>query len=201
MDTTAPIILLGFLMRVPHQTSSVNALSPTTEMTPAATISSSIPADQKAFCEAVSGFVSQYQSAPNKLKKSAVRASRKQKLQELLPSMEFNGWVGRIEKMATTSKGNAYLKISLEGRPIEIETYNNELPDIADNILTPINSDLFNKVANSITGMMVKVSGHFLADKQDFIQEDFIKEISLTEEGSMTEPEFIVKFTQVDKTQ
>ena len=110
--------------------------------------------------------------------------------------MECNGWTGRLEEMTTTSKGNACLKISFEGGPVTIATYNNELSDIGDNTLIPLNCDLFNKVTDLKTGMVVKISGHFLADEQDFI-----KESSLTENGSMTEPEFIVKFTQIEKAQ
>ena len=196
--TLTVIVLLAGLYRISHSGNSGDTQSSeASNNQPTAQVSQvSLPSEQKAFADAVTSFISQYQSAPNELKKSAVRASRKQKLQELLPSMEFNGWVGRIEEMTTTSKGNACLKILLEGRPIKIETYNNELSDIGDNTLIPMNSDLFNKVADLKTGMMVKVSGQFLSDEQDFI-----KEISLTEEGSMTEPEFIVKFTQVDKAQ
>jgi hypothetical protein len=41
--------------------------------------------------------------------------------------------------------------------------------------------------------MSVKVSGRFLVAEQDFLRED-----GLTEEGSRTEPEFIVKFTHVE---
>ena len=121
------IVVLSLLMRVskalthdPADRQSPNALAPantprssdtTANNSPPAVV---IPPEEKAFVEAVSGFISSYQSAPNELKKSAVRASRKQRIQELVPNMECNGWTGRLEEMTTTSKGNACLKISFE---------------------------------------------------------------------------------------
>jgi len=205
------IVLLGWLYRVSHsensgntQSSEVSGHQPTAQGSqvslppdrqPTAQASQvSVPSEQKAFTDAVTSFISQYQSAPNELKKSAVRFSRKQKLQELLTSLDFNGWVGRIDKMGTTSKGNAYISVTLDGTSIVTETYNNELSDIGDNTLIPINSELFNKVSDLKSGDQVKVSGHFLTEEQDFIKEN-----SITEDGSMTEPEFIVQFSQVGK--
>lgn len=195
------IVVLGILSRFGHNSGYGSSASATESTSIPASGGSSapavvMPAEEKAFTDAVSGFIASYQSAANELKKSAVRVGRKQKLQELVPTLEFNGWIGRIEEMTTTSKGNACVAIALEGSPIQIKTYNNELSDAGDNTLIPINSDLFNQVADLKTGMMVKVGGNFLADEQDFI-----KEGSITEEGSMTEPEFVVKFTQIEKVQ
>ena len=195
------IMVLAISTRLGHHYISESSAS-TTDSTPdrAPTADSAaaiaIPAEEKAFIEIVRGYITSYGDAANELKKSAVRVSRKQKLQELVSTLEFKGWIGRIDEMTTTSKGNAALSIKLSNGSLMLQTYNNELSDLGDDTLIPINSDLFNRVANLKTGMTVKVSGNFLADDQDFI-----KEGSITEEGSMTEPEFIVKFTQVEPAQ
>jgi hypothetical protein len=153
-----------------------------------------LPQDQKAFCDAVTGFISQYNAAPNELKKSAVRVARKQKLQELLPSLQFDGWIGELTDMGTTSDGSAYIAVKLEGNTIKIQTWNNGLSDIADKTLIPVNTPLFNAISDLKEGIRVKVSGQFVAGEQDYIGEQ-----SLTENGSMTEPEFSVHFTKVEK--
>ena len=153
-----------------------------------------LPQDQKAFCDAVAGFVPQYQSAPNELKKSAVRVARKQKIQELESSLHFENWVGKLKSMATTSDGSAFITVQFDGLPISIRTRNNSLSDIGDKTLIPVNSPLFNAISELKEGTSVKVSGHFLTGDLDFIQEE-----SITEEGSMTEPAFVAQFTKVEK--
>jgi hypothetical protein len=153
-----------------------------------------LPQDQKVFCDAVTGFISQYNAAPNELKKSAVRVARKQKLQELLPSLQFDGWIGELTDMGTTSDGSAYIAVKLEGNIIKIQTWNNGLSDIADKTLIPVNTPLFNAISDLKEGIRVKVSGQFVAGDQDYIGEQ-----SLTENGSMTEPEFSVHVTKVEK--
>jgi|GEM_PF-2891504 len=192
------IVVLGILSRLGHHSGSSTSTMEASfgSVSPSSIIAMTMPVEEKVFTDAVNGFIAPYQGAANELKKSAVRVSRKQKLQEVVPALEFKGWTGRIDEMATTSKGNAYLSITLGAGQLKLKTYNNELSDSGDNTLIPINSDLFNQVADLKTGMMVKVSGSFLPEDQDFI-----KETSLTEAGSMTEPEFIVKFAQVEKAQ
>jgi hypothetical protein len=82
----------------------------------------------------------------------------------------------------------------LEGNTIKIQTWNNGLSDIADKTLIPVNTPLFNAISDLKEGISVKVSGQFVAGEQDYIGEQ-----SLTENGSMTEPEFSVHFTKVEK--
>jgi TM2 domain-containing membrane protein YozV len=201
------LFAISLLVRLAHHSggsssSSANNSNASLEASASATSSTAapdqlaLPADEKTFVSAVAGFIPQYNAAPNELKKSAVRAARKAKLQELAPTLEFNGWVGRLEEMVTTSKGNASLKISLPGGPVSIVTQNNELSDIEDKTLIPIGSDLFNRIADLKTGTMVKISGRFISEEQDYIQE-----MSITEEGSVTEPEFVAQFNQVEKAQ
>ena len=197
------IVFLGVMMRLTNHSNPAPAdvapdSTPTISTTPAATAPAApavtLPADELAFVDAVTGFIPQYNSAPNELKKSAIRVSRKNRLQTLEPNLGFNGWIGQIAEMSTTAKGNASLKITLPGGLVTIATRNNELSDAGDNTLIPINSELFNRVADFRTGMTVKVSGRFLPG-----DDDYLMEASLTEAGSMTEPEFVVQFNQVEK--
>lgn len=153
-----------------------------------------IPAEQQQFHNAVLPFIAQYQVAPNELKKSALRSERKSALANTLKALEFNEWIGTIKTMETTSEGNAHLVIRLEGTPVRIQNWNNELSDIGSKTLIPKNSELFKAVAELAVGNRVKVSGTFLTGDKDHIEEH-----SLTEAGSMTEPEFTVKFSKVTK--
>jgi len=153
-----------------------------------------LPQDQKTFCDAVTSFIAQYNAAPNELKKSAVRAARKQKLQEVIPSLQFDGWIGELTDMGTVSDGSAYIAVKLAGSPLSIQTWNNGMSDLNDKTLIPVNTPLFNAISDFKKGAQVKISGQFVTSDQDFIGEQ-----SVTENGSMTEPEFTAHFTKVEK--
>jgi len=157
-----------------------------------------VPPQQKAFTDAVTPFIDKYGAAPNELKKSALRSDRKTAIANVFnETLEFTDWIGTIKTMETTSEGNAHLEISLYGAAIQIENNNNEVSAaLGDKTLIPKGSELFNAIANLAVGTQVKVSGIFQKGRLDFIEE-----LSLTEEGSMTDPAFAVKFTKVEKTQ
>ena len=154
-----------------------------------------VPAEQQQFVGVVAPFIQKYEAAPNELKKSALRAERKTALADALKSLEFNDWVGTLKTMETTSKGNAHVQIELRGAPITIMNNNNEVSAaLGDKTLISMKSELFKTIAELSEGQRVRVSGNFIKGGKDFIEE-----LSLTEDGAMTEPEFSVKFTKVEK--
>ena len=63
-----------------------------------------------------------------------------------------------------------------------------------DNTLIENGSDLYNSISDLSEGDRVVFSGTFIPDDSDFIREG-----SVTERGSMTDPEFILKFSDVRK--
>jgi hypothetical protein len=150
-----------------------------------------IPADQAAFVSTVESFYQPYRAAPNELKKSALRTERRNALEKALPSTQVVGWVGTLESMQTTSDGKAYISIRLYGSTVRVKTYNNGPSDLFERTLIGQGTPLYNTVAALSTGDLVSFTGEFLSGK------DFIREASVTEEGSMTEPEFIFRFTSV----
>ena len=83
--------------------------------------------------------------------------------------------------------------MSIAGRnPFAIKTWNNALSDIFDETLIENGSELYNAIADLSKGDKVVFSGTFASDERDFI-----REASVTERGSMTDPEFILKFSDV----
>ena len=152
-----------------------------------------IPQDQQAFINIIIPSVKQYTDAPNELKKSAVRANRKEAIQKALTSFEVKNWVGKIKRLATNSDGKAYIEITLEGtRAITIKTWNNALSDMSFDTLIDLKSSLFQKLSNMEKGTLVVFSGTFFTGENDYI-----KESSMTERGSMEEPAFIMAFSDV----
>lgn len=153
-----------------------------------------IPENQKAFVEAVESVQSEYDQAPNELKKSAIRTKRGKLIKFALNNhRDISGWVGSISDMQTNSEGKAVFAIKLEGTSIELQTWNNIISDSFDETLIAQDSNLYAIISELKKGDRVVVNGTFLPSPKS----DFVKESSLTESSSMAEPEFIFRFDSV----
>ena len=73
-----------------------------------------------------------------------------------------------------------------------MKTWNNTLSDIGDHTLIATNSPLYGPVSQLREGQSVRFSGELVRDSLDCF-----KEGSLTVSGAMTEPEFIIRFTDI----
>ncbi len=162
------------------------------------TIDNSIPESERNFIDAVESYYDKYESAPNELKKSTLRMERQKEIKNILKSVNINNWVGNLRNTGTNSKGKAYIEITLANSKIRVETWNNGVSDAFDNTLIPNGSTVYNQIAELSKGDMVVFSGKFLKDS-DGKGLDYIKEMSLTENGSMTKPEFLFIFSNVEK--
>jgi hypothetical protein len=159
-----------------------------------------IPDRQQEFLNLISEFSEEYSSAPNDLKKSAVRTKRANSLKELFSkSLSVTNWVGNINEMSTTGEGNAHIQVKLVGVDVSFANTNNELSDLVDKTLINQSSPLFTKVADFSEGDQVFINGVLRTDFDtdeggDFLDESF----SFTEAGSMTDPIFLIKFNDID---
>lgn len=149
----------------------------------------------EAFIEAVESMEDPYDEAPNELKKSAIRTKRGQLIKKALSeSRNFKDWWGTLVDMQTTGDGKAFIKIRPDGTSqIMIMTWNNELSDIGDRTLISQKSSLFSVLSELSEGDDVVFSGTFIRSDEN----DFVKEGSMTESGSMDEPEFIARFSSI----
>lgn len=173
-----------------HSTSSASADIANTTVVPPLPY----PPTEKAFISAVTSFVPTYNEAANELKKSALRTQRGFELRRALnDKRKFAGWVGRLTDMETTGDGKAGVRIQV-ARKLHLKTWNNELSDVGDRTLIEQSDPLYAAIADLKEGDVVQISGEFLPSRQDFI-----KETSLTEEGAMTDPEFLVRFSAIQK--
>lgn len=167
--------------------------------TPVATVPAgptvAVPADESALVAAAESFIDPYRKAENQLKKSAIRTDRKKALQAALPNLTVKNWIGTLAKTATTSDGKAYITVKLQGaKATAVKTWNNALSDTTAGTLIGQDSPLYKTISDMKNGQLVTFSGTFLTDDKDYLLEP-----SLTEAGSMTQPEFIFKFTDIAK--
>lgn len=154
------------------------------------------PPNQQNFLKVIEDYKIRYDDASNELKKSAVRTERGNRIKEALGNTHnFSNWVGVVEQMQTTSKGKAIFTIEIEDTGVKMGTINNEFSDLFDNTLIEQSNPLYNAIAELQKGDKVIVSGSFLNSSGS----DYVKEYSITESGSMKNPDFLVRFTNVQK--
>lgn len=143
---------------------------------------------QDGFTGTVQDYSVQYEAAPNELKKSAVARKRIEALAKLKGDYRnIEGWFGTIEKLGTDGDGNAYLTINLLADGITVGTWNNSLSDSGSNTLIKNGSPLYDSLSEMSVGNVVKFSGAIGKTK------------NFTERGKMTEPDFLFRFSMVEK--
>ena len=156
-----------------------------------ATVSVNKPESQLQFEEVITKYITPYKKAKNELKKSSTRSSRKGELRNVINDFEVQNWAGTINQLRTNTEGKAILSIRITPN-IEVKTSNNALSDVVSNTLIEQNSQLYNKLMELSVGQEVIFSGHFFNSDGDYIQEQ-----SITEKGTMVNPEFLMKFTNI----
>lgn len=143
---------------------------------------------QKGFIETVQDYSTQYEAAPNELKKSSVAKKRIDAFAKLKGDpRKIAGWYGTIEKLGTNGDGDAYLTIRMLVDNITVSTWNNSLSDSRSNTLIKNGTALYDDLAEMAEGNVVMFSGAIGNAK------------NLTEKGKLTEPDFLFKFSKIEK--
>ena len=189
-------ILIG-LLNSSNEKNSTNSTSisdaTTTKSSSSKSQTSSVnkPDKQVQFEKIVMKYVSIYKQAKNELQKSSSQAKRSSEIATLLSSFQIQSWAGTIKELSTNTEGKAILSVRINPN-IEIKTWNNALSDILANTLIEQNSQLYNQLMELSIGRQVYFSGSFFNGDKDYIEET-----SMTEEGAMVNPEFLMKFTNI----
>ena len=155
-----------------------------------------LPSSNTEMIGIVGKYKTAYQSSTNELLKSNIKQTRNTDLINFLSkSSGVVEFVGTVATLSTTTEGNAHIQIILSGSDnIYVSTANNEFSDIGYSTLIPNGSALYNKIAGIGEGATVKFSAGFLFDGDTGL----VAEQSLTEDGCMTEPEFLVRILTVE---
>lgn len=165
------------------------------------TVSVQLPPSEVAFISTITSFEERYGNAANEYQQSDLREERAEALAAMLPGLSVENWVGQISSMTTTSDGNGTLSVVLLGSQIMVETNNNSLTEAVGSTPTFIlhGSPLYDDMANLSQRDTVFFSGSFIPSGLLGNQLDYITELSLTEDGSMTKPDFLFRFAYVGK--
>ncbi len=160
-----------------------------------------MPNSEQTFIGIVEGFERAYDSAAtsgaNELQMSNLRAQRAAKIGSSMTSAEAQDWIGTLDELGTNGEGKAYVSIKLEGSDkIKVKTWNNAVSDIEGGTLIPMDTQMYSVLSRLSTGQTVAFSGSFLPSGQDGF-----RETSLTESGSMTDPDFLMLFSSIQLSQ
>ena len=194
----AALFVTGFLVSLvsggaKNQTSLPNENHRSPRIEKQATDAPSLPSDEETFVSTIKSSQVPYKDAPNELKKSALRSGRASSIRTALNGKrKFTNWIGKLESMSTTSDGHAVVSVSIAD-DLHLKTWNNAVSDVGDKTLIHQDNPMYSVISELKEGTTVRFSGEFLPSKQDFV-----KEGSISEEGSMTDPEFIVRFSSIE---
>ena len=140
---------------------------------------------EEMFISVVQEATQRYKSAENDMAKGGVRAWRKEAICRLLPSLAVDSWNGEIYSLSSNSEGKGVVEIMIAPN-IYMKTWNNSLSDSHDHTLIDPNSRVFQVLSGMKKGDHIRFSGSFSPSEADCVGEP-----SLTQNGSMSEPEFI----------
>jgi len=126
---------------------------------------------------------------------SAARAARDKAIKAWLAQVpKVQGWLGRIHGVETTMEGN--LIVTIDCGDFAIRNVADGIDESSPRTNTVINmeSALANQILELLEGEFVLFDGIFICDGNGCI-----KELSLTEDGTMITPEFLMRFTRFVK--
>ena len=153
----------------------------------AETVTLTMPDAQRRFIEVMQDFAARYKAEKNELRATKLVAARFEALEKIPKSAEFSGWYGQIAKMGT-AEGKAWVVVKIKEYPFTLKTWNNTMSDYKHQSLISQKSKVFDQLADLSEGDWVKMSGKVVGEG------------SATERGMMTDPEWIVRFSSIDRS-
>ena len=193
------LVVAGILFAVWLSQPDSPTKTSTTPLDKSQQLDSYIPPLQKSFTSMIESFIPSYNAADTEIRKTNVRFQRKDAIVRYFSgsgSLRFQGWLGEVQGLRTESDGKASLSVKLKGSETVIGTWNNSLSDSFSDTMISRADNLYPSLMEIRNGDEVTVSGTFIIEGSG---QDYVREMSLTEAGSMTSPEFVVRFSQINK--
>lgn len=162
-----------------------------------ARLSIDYPTNQRAFHALNQQCKQAYAAGQNEIQKSLAFNQCNSQRADFANGEKVRGWVGRLTDISTDQGADVVsvtIESTVDGFDVMYSTVSNRVSDFAtDSMITPSNP-LFNVLAQMKEGDWVTFDASFLTHPEG---ERGIWEGSLTEEGSMGEPEFNVRFSSI----
>lgn len=159
---------------------------------PASTLE--MPEEQRRLLQTVARARALFVAAKNPEEKRRARRERSRDLCMGLPDASAVEWLGEIEDVSVTRDLRGIVRIRL-GDGIVVRTWTTGASDLNDRTLMGLSDPLFAEAMALRKGDKVVFSGAFPRDS-----DDCLREASLTVHGSLTRPEFIIRFSRIERT-
>ncbi len=143
------------------------------------------------FCKIIKKYQDKAFESSKPLKIQQLKRKRKKDFSSF-KSKSFE-WEGKIAAIDSVGSEYAYVSVRICENAY-VKTWNNEFSDITSKTLIHIDSKMFDQLIEFSEGDKVKCSGKLSSSKEDFFQET-----SVTDKGSLLEPEFLAKFFSFEK--
>ena len=154
---------------------------------------------QVEFVKLTESFIESYENAHDVIK-PVVRVERRMEFQKAFPGGIVTNWIGTVQAVKAKAGEDAVIHVTLEGSVIvslkNVDTSWGDRFKTGDTLRIQPGSDLHKKAAELSKGDKLLFSGEFII-RNDW--NDYILENSYTEKGSMTDPEFVFRFTEISK--
>ncbi len=151
------------------------------------------PNEQDQFVSDILAARETFRSASTEMQEGATRPSRSKALCATFPSGNMERWIGTVKELTTNGDGLGVISISI-GDDVNVKTWNNALSDLVSKTLVAPGTPLYDSMLRLAVGDDVVFSGNLIKGGADCFQES-----SMTLRGSMTSPEFIAQFRQIEK--
>lgn len=133
-----------------------------------------------------------YDSGSNDMAKGAARPARARSICNAATGVQASEWRGTVETLSSNNEGKGVLTVRLSPHAT-VSTTNNALSDsMGMHTLIDPSSDVFRAATALHEGQAVIFSGSFAQNDKDCFEE-----MSMTQEGSMHDPEFLFAFSSV----
>jgi hypothetical protein len=154
---------------------------------------SSMPPDEAEFIKIITLARGAYEEAKTEFAKGAIRPQRAKAICSALKSAQANNWIGKLVRLTTNGDGKGVLAVEVAPH-VTIKTFSTQLSDIGSKTLVEPDTKLYSALGELSEGGQVKFSGFFFSKSSDWFEE-----ASLTMNGALTSPEFIMRFVNVQK--
>ena len=150
------------------------------------------PDEQRQFVSTFQRAIDDYNEASTELQAANALNVRDAELCTITSQGQVDDWIGVVESVGANGDGKGVLAIEI-APDLVLKTWNNAFSDIGDGTLIEPSSELFEKVLPLEGGETVRFSGRFVGGSNHCL-----KDSRLTDNGRATDPDFIIKFRDVE---
>ncbi len=158
------------------------------------------PPDEKSFVQAVSDYGGSKFINSKPLEAVPLRRQRAAAICAAVPSGIVSNWVGRVEEVNATNRGDAILRLYLYGSgSVFLENWNEKTNADEDKFPVPENSPVYIEISKLEKNELVRVSGSFQPSQSDCFRTSGSSKANESGNlaGTMMSPTFIFRWDSV----